>query len=53
MVFLRLTGNNYTFNEYIGAGYLQGKLALTSKLEALGGVRAEFTHQELQYPINK
>lgn len=40
-----VTGNNYTFNENIGAGYIQGKLALSSKLEALGGVRAEFTHQ--------
>jgi outer membrane receptor protein involved in Fe transport len=40
-----ITGNNYTFNENIGAGYVQGKLALSSKLEALGGFRAEFTHQ--------
>jgi len=39
------TGNNYTFTENIGAGYLQGKWALSTKLEALGGVRAEFTHQ--------
>ena len=40
-----VTGNNYTFNEKIGAGYIQGKWELTDKLEALGGVRAEFTHQ--------
>ncbi len=40
-----ITGNNYTFNENIGAGYIQGKWALTNNLEALGGVRAEFTHQ--------
>jgi hypothetical protein len=40
-----VTGNNYTFNENIGAGYIQGKWALSTKLEALGGVRAEFTHQ--------
>jgi TonB-dependent receptor len=40
-----VTGNNYTFNENIGAGYIQGKWALSSKLEVLGGARAEFTHQ--------
>ncbi len=40
-----VTGNNYTFNENIGAGYIQGKWELTNKLEALGGFRAEYTHQ--------
>ena len=40
-----ITGNNYTFNEDIGAGFIQGKWALSNNLEALGGVRAEFTHQ--------
>jgi hypothetical protein len=40
-----ITGNNYTFDENIGAGYIQGKWQLTNKLEALGGFRAEYTHQ--------
>lgn len=39
------TGNNYDFKENIAAGYVQGKWDLTSKLEILGGVRAEFTNQ--------
>ena len=38
-------GNNYTFNENISAGYIQGKWQLTRKLEALGGVRVENTNQ--------
>ena len=37
--------NNYTFNETVSAGYIQGKIKLTEKLEALGGVRVEYTHQ--------
>ncbi|MEI8073692.1 MAG: TonB-dependent receptor [Bacteroidota bacterium] len=40
-----ISGNNYTFDENIGAGYVQGKWELTNNLEALGGFRAEYTHQ--------
>ncbi len=43
-----ITGNNYTFTENITAGYLQGKWQLSSKLEALGGVRVEYTHQNYE-----
>lgn len=39
-------GNNYTFKETIGAGYLQGKWILSNNLEALGGVRLERTNQQ-------
>lgn len=38
-------GNTYTFTENVAAGYVQGKWELTDKLEALGGVRTEFTNQ--------
>jgi hypothetical protein len=38
-------GNTYTFKENIAAGYLQGKWQLTDALEALGGVRVEYTKQ--------
>ena len=38
-------GNTYTFNETISSGYAQGKVQFTDKLEALGGVRVEYTHQ--------
>jgi len=38
-------GNDYTFNETIAAGYVQGKWQLTDKFEALGGVRVENTDQ--------
>ena len=41
-----LNGNNYTFNEDIAAGYVQGKWLLFSRVEALGGVRVENTHQK-------
>ena len=41
-----VSGNNYTFKERIAAGYVQGKWQLTKKLEALGGVRVENTHQD-------
>jgi outer membrane receptor protein involved in Fe transport len=41
-----LNGNNYTFDEIIGAAYLQGKIDLTSSLEFLGGFRYEETHQK-------
>jgi outer membrane receptor protein involved in Fe transport len=39
------TGNNYNFTETVTAGYVQGKLQLSSKLEALGGLRIEHTQQ--------
>jgi len=38
-------GNTYTFKENIGAGYIEGKWQLTDKLEALGGLRIEYTKQ--------
>ena len=38
-------GNNYTFNETVSAGFAQAKVRLTDKLEALGGLRVEYTHQ--------
>ena len=40
-----LNGNNYDFNEEVWAAYIQGKWQLTEKLELLGGVRTESTHQ--------
>ncbi len=39
------TGNNYTFTEVVTAAYLQGKWELSDRLEALGGLRVEFTNQ--------
>lgn len=44
--------NNYTAHEQIAAGYLQGKISL-SRLQILGGVRAESTHQSYmsQLPV--
>ncbi|MDP4265612.1 MAG: TonB-dependent receptor, partial [Bacteroidota bacterium] len=48
-----LNGNNYTFKENISAGYIQGKWQLTSKLEALGGVRVEYTHQHYETGLTK
>jgi outer membrane receptor protein involved in Fe transport len=38
-------GNDYTFKENVVAGYIQGKWQLTDKLEALGGLRIEYTKQ--------
>ncbi|MBV9988318.1 MAG: TonB-dependent receptor [Chitinophagaceae bacterium] len=43
-----LNGNNYTFSEQITAAYLQVKWQLDAKLEALGGVREEFTNQHYE-----
>ena len=43
-----VSGNNYSFNEHIAAGYLQGKWELSNKLEALGGVRIENTNQHYE-----
>lgn len=47
-----INANTYSVKEDISAGYLQGKLALTSKLEVLGGVRVEHTrdHYETVQP---
>ncbi len=45
---LSATGNNYTFTENITAGYVQGKWQLAQKLEALGGVRIEYTNQHYE-----
>lgn len=39
-------GNDYTIKENVAAGYIQGKWKLTDRLEALGGLRVENTHQE-------
>ncbi len=43
-----LNGNNYTFEEKVTAGYLQGKWNLSNRLELLGGVRAENTNQHYE-----
>ncbi len=43
-----LNGNNYTFEEKIAAGYVQGKWNLSSRFELLGGVRAENTNQHYE-----
>jgi len=43
-----LNGNNYTFEEKITAGYLQGKWNLSNRFELLGGVRAENTNQHYE-----
>ncbi|MEI6265483.1 MAG: TonB-dependent receptor [Sphingobacteriia bacterium] len=43
-----VTGNNYTFKENITAGYIQAKWQLSEKLEALGGVRLEYTNQNYE-----
>lgn len=47
------TGNNYDFTENIAAGYFQGKWDLTTQLEVLGGVRAEFTKQNYNTQLSK
>jgi outer membrane receptor protein involved in Fe transport len=48
-----LNGNNYTFEEKITAGYVQGKWNLSSRLELLGGVRAENTNQHYETLLTK
>lgn len=48
-----VTGNNYTFKEDITAGYIQGKWALSNKLEALGGVRVEHTNQHYETELGQ
>ncbi|MBO0932391.1 TonB-dependent receptor [Fibrella aquatilis] len=37
--------NNYTANEQITAGYVQGKITLADRWQLVGGVRAELTNQ--------
>jgi outer membrane receptor protein involved in Fe transport len=46
-------GNDYTFNETISAGYIQGKWQLSDKFEALGGVRAEWTQQNYDSQLSQ
>jgi hypothetical protein len=48
-----VSGNNYTFNEKITAGYVQGKWQLSKTLEVLGGVRIENTNQHYQTQLTK
>ena len=48
-----LNGNNYTFEEKITAGYLQGKWNLSNNFELLGGVRAENTNQHYETLLTK
>ncbi len=48
-----LNGNNYTFEEKITAGYLQGKWNLSSKFEILGGIRTENTNQHYETLLTK
>lgn len=48
-----VSGNNYTFKEKVSAAYVQGKLQLSKKLEALGGVRVEYTHQQYETALGK
>ncbi len=45
---INATGNNYTFKEDINAEYIQAKWQLSSKLEAIGGVRIENTNQHYE-----
>ncbi len=40
------TPNNYTATENVGAGYLQVKFLLCTKLQILGGARVEHTHYD-------
>ncbi|MBN8838315.1 MAG: TonB-dependent receptor [Sphingobacteriia bacterium] len=41
-----LNANSYSSHEYIGAAFIQAKFMLTTKLQVLGGVRAENTKQD-------
>lgn len=43
-----INANTYSTSEDIDAGYLQGKILLSEKLEALGGVRVEHTYDSYQ-----
>jgi outer membrane receptor protein involved in Fe transport len=42
------TGNNYTFTEDVSAGFFQTKWQLNKKLEAIAGVRVEYTNQHYE-----
>ncbi len=48
-----VSGNNYTFKETISAGYLQGKYQVSNRLEALGGLRVEYTNQHYETALGK
>jgi len=48
-----LNGNNYTFKEKISAAYIQGKWQLSKKMEAIGGVRIEYTNQSYVTALGK
>ncbi len=48
-----LNGNNYTFEEKISAGYIQGKWNISNRMEILGGVRAENTNQHYETLLTK
>ena len=48
-----VSGNNYSFKERITAVYLQGKWQVSNKLEALGGVRVEYTDQQYDTQLSK
>jgi len=48
-----LNGNNYTFEEKIKSWYIQGKWDLSSRLEVLGGLRAEGTNQHYETLLTK
>ena len=48
-----LNGNNYTFAEKISAGYVQGKINFSNRIELLGGVRAENTNQHYETLLTK
>jgi outer membrane receptor protein involved in Fe transport len=48
-----LNGNNYTFAEKISAGFLQGKLNVSKRLELFGGIRAENTNQQYETLLSK
>ncbi|WP_326993628.1 TonB-dependent receptor [Chitinophaga sp. 212800010-3] len=43
-----INANTYSTTENIYAGYVQGKIMLTPKLEALGGLRVEHTYDHYQ-----
>jgi len=48
-----LNGNNYNFDENVQAGYVQGKWKIHNKLEILGGLRVEYTHQSYETQLTK
>lgn len=48
-----LNGNNYTFHEYVNAGFIQSKLKAGERLEFLGGIRIESTRQHYETLLSK